>query len=69
MKVPALVVEQCGLGVSIDLRVEDGRVVRASSRLPRAGWDAAFAHLAAEGDDAPVWPETGPTAEDPDDPW
>jgi antitoxin MazE len=47
-------------GDSVDLRVEDGRIVieRIASQ-PRSGWADDARRLAAEGDDELVWPEFG----------
>lgn len=45
-------------GDTVDLKVEDGRIVieRAAGQ-PRTGWAEDARRLAAEGDDALVWPE------------
>jgi antitoxin MazE len=47
-------------GDGVSLTMEAGRIV--IERLdadPRAGWEEAAERLAAEGDDALVWPEFG----------
>lgn len=45
-------------GDSIDLTVENGRIVmELVAKLPRAGWAEASKRLAAEGDDGLIWPE------------
>lgn len=45
-------------GDSIDLSVENGRIVmELVAKVPRAGWAEASKRLATEGDDGLVWPE------------
>ena len=45
-------------GDGVELAVEDGRLVMAPlRRQPRAGWAEAARKIAANGDDALVWPE------------
>ena len=45
-------------GDSVDLTVENGRIIiQPVSKIPRAGWAEDSKRLAAEGDDALVWPE------------
>ena len=45
-------------GDSIDLTVENGRIVmELVAKVPRAGWAEASKRLASEGDDELVWPE------------
>ena len=48
---PKAIVEQCGLGEEIELEVRRDELVLRSPRAPRRGWDAAFAKMAAAGDD------------------
>ena len=43
MRLPKPLIEQLGLGLEVDLRVEDGTIVIAPIRIPRAGWAAAAA--------------------------
>ena len=48
------------VGDSVEISVEDGRVVVAPSpKHVRQGWAEAAKRLAAEGDDGLVWPEFG----------
>ena len=60
IRVPKSMLEQCQFGDTVDLSVEDGRLVVRPVHAPRAGWDAAFAAMAAAGDDrlldAGRWP-------------
>ena len=69
VQLPASIIEQCGLGDEIEVRVENNRVVLAPVGAPRSTWESAFATMAAEGDDDPVWPDTGSTVEDSDESW
>lgn len=47
-------------GDSVDLNVENGRIVISPApRHPRDGWAAAAAALAQAGDDEAVWPQFG----------
>jgi antitoxin MazE len=47
-------------GDSVDLRVEDGRIViERVARPARAGWAQDAQRLAQEQDDALAWPEFG----------
>lgn len=56
--IPKPILAQLGLEGAADLQVRDGVIeIRPISREPRAGWAADAARLAAQGDDAPVWPE------------
>lgn len=51
-------------GDSMDILVEDGRIVLAPVKhAPREGWAQANRALAASGDDEVAWPEFG-NAED-----
>ena len=52
------VIDACGFGSQLELRVENATVVLSSADRPvRSGWDAAFAVMAATGDDAAIWPD------------
>lgn len=43
IRIPKAIIEQCGLGDTVDLRVEKNCVVIAPERAPRQGWEEAFA--------------------------
>jgi antitoxin MazE len=43
--------EQTGLADTVELEVRDGELVVRPAAEPRAGWDEAFARMAANGDD------------------
>ncbi len=56
--IPKPILAQLGLEGSADLQVRDGVIeIRALHRNPREGWADDARRLAAQGDDALVWPE------------
>lgn len=43
IRIPKPLIEQCGFGEAVDLRVENDRLIIAPENpAPRQGWDAAF---------------------------
>jgi antitoxin MazE len=50
---------ETGLDADVDISVENGTIVLRPIRdhKPRAGWADAAREIAAQGDDAAVWPE------------
>jgi antitoxin MazE len=42
VRIPKPLIEQCGLGDTVELRVEDDCLVIAPVRRPREGWEASF---------------------------
>jgi antitoxin MazE len=42
IRIPKPLIEQCGLGNSVELRIEDDKLVIAADRGVRQGWDEAF---------------------------
>jgi antitoxin MazE len=42
IRIPKPIIEQCGFGQSVELRVENDRLIVAHPRTPRQGWDEAF---------------------------
>ena len=42
IRIPKPVIEQCGLGETVELRVADDCLIVSPGRQPRQGWDAAF---------------------------
>ena len=51
VRIPRAMIETAGLGDVVDLVVEDGVVLIRRTESPRAGWDEAFAEMAARADD------------------
>jgi antitoxin MazE len=42
VRIPKPLIEQCGLGNTVELHVEQNRIVIAAERLPRQGWKTTF---------------------------
>ncbi len=42
VRIPKPVIEQCGLGERVELRVENHRLVISPERRSRQGWEEAF---------------------------
>ena len=42
VRIPKSIIDQCGFGGKIDLKVEEGRVILARDRKPREGWAEAL---------------------------
>jgi antitoxin component of MazEF toxin-antitoxin module len=42
LRIPKPLIEQCGLGKTVELRVENDRLIISPGRQPRQGWDEAF---------------------------
>jgi antitoxin MazE len=42
IRIPKAIIEQCGFGDRVDLRVVRNTIVIAADRQPRDGWDQAF---------------------------
>jgi len=42
IRIPKPIIEQCGFGASVELRVENNRLVISPERPPRQGWEEAF---------------------------
>ena len=55
LRIPKPVLEQCGFGTEVELQVEPGRLVVLPAKVPRAGWEEAFAR--AGGDAEPLVPD------------
>ena len=55
--IPKPILAQLGLAGSADLQVRDGVIeIRPLHRNPREGWADDARRVAAQADDAPVWP-------------
>jgi antitoxin MazE len=57
IRLPRSVLQECQLGTTVDLSVEDGVLLVRPVSSPRAGWDQAFSVMAEVGDDALLDPE------------
>lgn len=68
--IPKPMLVETGMEVDVDISVENGTIVLRPirDRKTRAGWAAAAREIAAQGNDAPVWPEFA-NAEDAELTW
>jgi antitoxin MazE len=53
IRIPKPIIEQCGLGDTVELRIEEDRLIIYADRAPRRGWDEAF-RAAGSSDDDPL---------------
>jgi antitoxin MazE len=51
IRIPKPLIEQCGFGDTVELRVEQDRLVIAPDRSPRQGWKQAFAAAGSSASD------------------
>ena len=51
IRIPKPIIEQCGFGKAVELRVEKGRLVITPERRPREGWAEAFRAAGPEADE------------------
>ena len=51
IRIPKPLLEQAGLGGTVELLAEKGRLVIRPGRSPRQGWEDAFRAMAKRGDD------------------
>ena len=42
VRIPKPIIEQCGLGETVELSIENDRLIISPGRRPRQGWDEAF---------------------------
>lgn len=61
IRIPKPIIEQCGLGETVELRVENECLVISSERQPRAGWNEAFKAAGFSKDDELLLESTGPS--------
>lgn len=51
VRIPKPLIEEAGLSVEVELRVEDGAIVIEPYRMVREGWSEAFDSMAEAGED------------------
>jgi len=51
VRIPKPLIEQCGLGDTVELRVENDCLVISPERRPRRGWEEAFRAAGPAADD------------------
>lgn len=56
IRIPKAVLEQCRIGSEVDMQVKNGSLVITPAKLPREGWNAAFASMHALGEDTLLIP-------------
>ena len=61
IRIPKVLLEQCGLAGEVEIEVRDGTLIVRSASTPRHGWNAQFQSMAARGDDELL---DGPRASD-----
>jgi antitoxin MazE len=55
IRIPRAVIDQCGFGRRVEMRVEGENLIITRTKAPRSGWDEAFKAMAEQGDDAPLF--------------
>lgn len=68
IRIPKPVIDQCGLGDTVELLVEEDRLVIVPERLARQGWKERFAAAGSSADD-PLPLEPLPANEFDDGEW
>lgn len=51
IRIPRALLEQAGLADEVEMMVEGNNLIIHSARIPRQGWAAQFAAMAAQEDD------------------
>ena len=69
VRIPKAIIDQCGLGESVDLRVEEGRIILARGRKPREGWRNALERVSETISDDKFLLDTVPLNEFDQDEW
>jgi antitoxin MazE len=62
IRIPKPVIDRCGFGDTVDLRVETDCLVIAPDRPPRQGWESAF-RAAGPTEEDRLLPDTTPPNE------
>jgi len=55
IRIPKPFIEQCGFGDTVELHVEQDRLVIGRDRCPRQGWKQAFAAAGSSAHDPPLF--------------
>jgi antitoxin MazE len=51
IRIPKPIIEQCGFGATVELRVERERLIVSPQRTPRQEWEEAFRAAGPSADD------------------
>ena len=62
IRIPKPIIDQCGFGDTVDLRVERDCLIIAPDRPPRLGWEKAFQAADSTAEDQ-LLPDTMPSNE------
>jgi antitoxin MazE len=57
IRIPRAVIDQCGFGQQVEMRVEGESLIITRARAVRSGWDEALKAMAEHGDDAALLPD------------
>jgi antitoxin MazE len=57
LRIPKPLIEQCGFGETVELRVENNHLIISPERQPRQGWDEAFRAAGSATRDELLLPE------------
>lgn len=68
IRIPAAIIEACGVGEAIDMRIEGDTLVPYAVRHPREGWSEAFAAASPSREDPLLIPDAPSNAFD-DEEW
>jgi len=60
IRIPKPIIEQCGFGESVELRVEKDRLIVSPRHAPRDGWEEAFRAAGSSADDELLLEGVGP---------
>jgi antitoxin MazE len=70
VRIPKPLLEACRLHGSVNLDIEDGKLVMTPGNSLREGWEESFRNMAKEGDDLLlIGDEVSPNPEDADWQW
>lgn len=57
VRIPKAMIEQCGFGQRVEMRVEGDSLIITPGKAARSGWAEAFKAMAERGDDAALFPD------------
>jgi antitoxin MazE len=60
IRIPKPLIEQCGLGDEVELRVENQSIIISPERSPRAGWEEKFHAAGTSEADEPLLNSVSP---------
>lgn len=60
IRIPKPIIEQCGFGEKVELRVENQRLIVSPQRAPRQGWEEIFRAAGSSAEDELLLEGVGP---------